>query len=150
MGFLYQIERKQAVLIAERASAPKKVVPQRGAARKNTPTAETTTLGVQMDLDLNEQVEALVARGVAPTKKAVVLAALGGFLAEHERDENIKESVRKPTVEGKRVIVGVELDTALNARLDAFCKRFTCYKRRAAVAALTYYVEKHREKGKRR
>jgi metal-responsive CopG/Arc/MetJ family transcriptional regulator len=150
MGFLYQIERKQAVLIAERATAPKKVVPQRGAARKNTPAPETTTLGVQMDLDLNEQVEALVARGVAPTKKAVVLAALGGFLAEHEHDENIKESVRKPTVEGKRVIVGVELDTVLNARLDAFCERFTCYKRRAAVAALTYYVEKHREKGKRR
>lgn len=71
MGFLYQIERKQAVLIAERATAPKKVVPQRGAARKNTPAPETTTLGVQMDLDLNEQVEALVARGVAPSAQAL-------------------------------------------------------------------------------
>lgn len=153
MSFLYQIERKQAALLAARdrgdeMKAAKRQVTVAKALAKAEPVA--VNIGVQMDPALSAAIEALVDRGVAPSKTAAVLAALQEYLAEHEYDETVAQAVRAPTSEVKRTTLGVELDAALNTRLIAFCKRFTCYKRRAAVAALTYYVEKHRERGARR
>lgn len=105
-------------------------------------------LGVQMDLALNARMDALVVRHIAKSKTAAILAALQEYLTQHEFDEAVAYAVRAPTAEGRRVTVGVELDPQLNSRLVAFCKRFTCYKRRAVVVALTSYVEKHREVGR--
>ena len=144
MSFLYQIEKKQAALIAARGRGD--VLHTAKPAGPETPVAAAVavTIGVQLDLELNAQVDSLVLRGVAPSKTAVILAALREYLTQHEYDEAVAHAVRVPTAEGRRVTIGVELEAPLNARLNAFCKRFTCYKRRAVIAAVTQYVEKNR------
>jgi hypothetical protein len=149
VSFLYQIERKQAALIAARErgdelKVARKPVAAKGAAMP-TPSAApaAVTIGVQIELPLSAQIDALVLRRIVPSKSAAIIAALYEYLAQHEFDSAVAQAVRAPTAEVKRITIGVEIDAALNTRLTAFCKRFNCYKRRAAVAALTYYVETH-------
>jgi metal-responsive CopG/Arc/MetJ family transcriptional regulator len=147
MSFLYQIERKQAALIAARERgdelkvARKPIVAKEAATPSAAPAA--VTIGVQIELPLSAQIDALVMRHIVPSKKAAILAALHEYLTRFEFDAAVAQAARVPTEEVRRITIGVELDAALNARLNAFCKRFNCYKRRAAVAALTYYVETH-------
>jgi len=138
VGFLYQIERKQAALITarERGGEPK-------VAQKPDGAKGTVTIGVQIELPLSAQIDALVMRHIVPSKKAAIPAALHEYLTRFEFDAAVAQAARVPTEEVRRITIGVELDAALNTRLNAFCKRFNCYKRRAAVAALTYYVETH-------
>lgn len=144
MSFLYQIERKQAALLAARGRGEVIHTAKPAPTRSEVPPT-TANVGVQLDLELNAKVDSLVLRGVAPSKTAAILAALREYLAQHEYDEAVAHAVRVPTAEGRRVTIGVELEAPLNARLTAFCKRFTCYKRRAVVAAVAAYVEKNRE-----
>jgi metal-responsive CopG/Arc/MetJ family transcriptional regulator len=143
MSFLYQIERKQAALIASRKGG-EVIHTAKPAEPELVTTATAVTIGVQLDLELNAQVDSLILRGVAPSKTAAILTALREYLTQHEYDETVAHAVRVPTAEGRRVTIGVELEAPLNARLTAFCKRFTCYKRRAVIAAVMQYVEKNR------
>lgn len=147
MSFLYQIERKQAALIAARERGDELKVARKPVVAKDTATPSAApaavTIGVQIELPLSAQIDALVMRRIVPSKSAAIIAALYEYLAQHEFDSAVAQAVRAPTAEVKRITIGVEIDAALNTRLTAFCKRFNCYKRRAAVAALTYYVETH-------
>lgn len=144
MSFLYQIEKKQALLLAARERGDEMKTAKAPSSQKPAEAPTSVTIGVQLDLGLNAQLTELIERGVSPSKTAAILTALREYLTQHEYDEAVAHAVRIPTAEGQRVTIGVELDAALNTRLVAFCSRFTCYKRRAATAAITYYVEKHR------
>lgn len=96
---LFQIEARQRALMEKRQSTLKKVVPIRAYpelraahAKALSMTGETKVVGVQVPKEVNDRLEAFLAKtkgqeGLPASKKALALACIVKFLDENDKTQ---------------------------------------------------------------
>jgi len=130
VSFLYQIEKRQAALVAKHEAI-------------RNPPQPPANLGVPLDPDLNAQIEALIEKGVSVSKNMLVTDALKAYLSitgAREIGRGPRQKQKQPVTESKKITVGVLLDSDLNTQLTDYCKRMGLYKKHVALLALAHFV----------